>query len=180
MLAGSKFIQNKEQDPSEFITQLRLKSENLRSSLYFDIVRQVACTQCDALKKSTETSSYIFALLLPKSMNYNSLQEIINYNLDAWIEGDTLCQCGAMNRVRNLINGTSDVLIIQMLIYNNESDGQREKITNFQLPSFENEIISISGDTYEVKSAILHHGPSPWPIQSGHYMVIFFMKRITG
>lgn len=67
MFAGHEFIQNKEQDMAEFIIQLCFKSKNLQSSLYFDIDRHVACTQCDTIY--TETYNYIFPLLLRNNTN---------------------------------------------------------------------------------------------------------------
>lgn len=103
-----------------------------------------------------------------------SLQDIIDHNLEKWSDTTIRCDstnkkgenCGYLKRVKNSIETSNDILIVQLLIYEFRPDGVRRKIDNFQLQPFENEIINVSGKTYKVRNGIIHHGSD---IESGHY-----------
>lgn len=99
------------------------------------------------------------------------MQEIIDYSYDQWIEEGIYCEskCGGIQRVKNYFRNRKDILIVRLLSYQNEPDVKCHKVTDFEWTSFENQIIYISGDSYQVRSAIVHRGSDIWPIQYGHY-----------
>lgn len=94
--AGYQFISNGHADDADFLIEICRKSRNVQASIAFKLIEEVGCKSRGILRNSKPESNYVLTLSIPKNMHRPSLQKIIEFNFDQWMNLDMPCdkQCG--------------------------------------------------------------------------------------
>ncbi|KAJ8688062.1 hypothetical protein QAD02_023857 [Eretmocerus hayati] len=184
LFAGALYGSPRQQDAGEFLSSLLNKSTSLQSTFKHLLFTNRKCAACDFVSPLQITPNYILLNSLSPNSNAGSLQEILDNNLDNWIETDIDCGrilskeenvdiprdengvCLGKRRERVTLRSYTGVLIVQFLLFFTDICGNVSKITNFSLENISDDLVKVSGEMYRIDSVILHHGDT---VERGHY-----------
>lgn len=169
---------NVQQDPSELFVQLAGHPDTnyLYDLCAFDVITKKKCS--DGMKTESMKATTLYLNIPPNRNSYNStmtMHDLLQYNLnEAWrIIDDSKCPDGRHPYTQTIYGNFSSIIIfVLQLAHREKSFLPIQKITDFKLNNVAYEDIVIGTKTYELNSAIFHHGFS---LKFGHYTAI--LKR---
>lgn len=173
-LAGHKYLENIQQDVSEFIIDLINNIDNIKSVVEHKLNITSRCKVCNYTNTKSHTN-YILLLQLPQNLKKTyTLQELMQYNFSCWNNVEKICtNCGAISSLEKTdITVTKSIIILKLLLFK-INDGKIIKITDIKIKSVPTQKISIDKNIYKVISGIFHQGKS---MIDGHYTSIVRVK----
>ena len=92
-LINDVYASQRQQDVPAFIIDVLKKSNLLNFVIKHKIITKISCTLCE-YERTNITDNIIIILAIPQLTQSQSLQDIINYNLNNWTSLDSECnQC---------------------------------------------------------------------------------------
>lgn len=157
---NGEFQMGQQHDATEFTRALMDKFPVLGTKCTFSTIYYEKCVQNCELSRGRHPQRNTTSCILHLPANRScSLQELIEFNFDRWIniEG-VFCKnpsCRQQMIQTRKIEDPKDVIIFELQLATNI---RNQKITNFQLKSVPQTVLNICNKSYVLAGAIFHHG----------------------
>ncbi|CAH0382899.1 unnamed protein product [Bemisia tabaci] len=162
---GDPFASKEEQNPAAFVNALLNRSTTMQEMTKFKVVRDKRCKSCSA--RSVEVfEEYIFHLRATDQSKFKVAN--VMTNLLSWSDiNDSPCsKCQKLREVQRFeLQDLKDLLVLEMPLWKQESNGQLGKNTKLRSPGLQTDTLTVGNHRYRLHAALFHNGSD---IQSGH------------
>ena len=176
---GKIYIQQRQQDASEFLNDIISKIPQLEKLVSYSYNTLSICRHCNYNTNTVEHNNIMFISLKNKFKKSVTLQTIIdNHFSDTNIVKSYCDSCCKIQQelLKYKINSSGTILIVQLMLFSN-NENQLKKLTKCHIkavPRVPQTDIKINKNIYKVKSVIFYHGKN---IDNGHYTCMLREER---